>query len=135
MQVEGVPAPARAIDKQIGRVSNRNWKAEQKRPARAASAALGRKPTWEERMAKRKAAKAFQAKKADLIEARREVGRAKRRREQESRELKEKREKEAMVVQRVTNAAKLKNMSRKERQKLVTVDEAQVINPKRRRGE
>ena len=40
-----------------------------------------------------------------------------------------------MVVQRVTNAAKLKNMSRKERQKLVTVDEAQVINPKRRRGE
>lgn len=135
MQVEGVPAPARAIDKQIGRVSNRTWKAEQKRPARAASAALGRKPTWEERMAKRKAAKAFQAKKVELIEARREVGRAKRRREQESRELKEKREKEAMVVQRVTNAAKLKNMSRKERQKLVTVDEAQVINPKRRRGE
>ena len=44
----------------------------------------------------------------------------------------DKKAKEAMVVQRISNTRQLKTMSRKERQKLVTVDEAQVVNPRRR---
>jgi hypothetical protein len=128
----GVPVQERATDKLVGRVSGRAWKEVQTAPSRISKSKLGTKAGWVEKMAKKRERDAFQKRKKAAAEARNEAARSTRRAMREAKERKAEKAKEAMVVQRISNTRKLKTMSRKERQKLVTVDEAQVVNPRRR---
>jgi len=108
-----------------GKVSGRGWKAKQ--AARSSAVAKSRVSTsWEKKMALKAEKKAFQVRKEQLKERVKANKRESRRLAEERKKKKEENEMKSMVVQRITNPRTVKKMSKKQRDKLVTVSEDMV---------